>query len=122
MTMNKALMLATVLFFGVAGQAAAQGDACPTRETGEGGKAFNGRTHDYCEAQWSDMVAAKQAGGQTHDRFINLCARKCIGDLGARTVGSQISPLGYGLAAAGMGGVIAGAVGTGASGGFPSSP
>ena len=121
--MKTALTLTAVLMFGMASQAAAEEarttpPACPVRLHDEGKQPFVDRVHNYCEVRWSELVAARQTGGQTHDEFINACARKCAGDLAEKQAGSNLA-----LYAGGAALLVGGAAAAASSGGGkPASP
>ncbi len=111
--MKTSLIAAALLILGSAGQALAA-DAgrlpttCPVRDRGEARAAYGGRAHDYCEVRWRDLVATHRTGGQTHEHYIDVCARKCIGDAytSASLTGGPFV-LGYtAVALAGLGEVV----------------
>lgn len=99
--MNTSLVAAIVVALGSAAQASADG-SCPSRSAGEAASAFRERMHDFCEVKWSALVGTPAAVGQTHDHYINICARRCYGDLGSLTVGKALTVM---TAAAGIGSV-----------------
>ena len=107
-----------VVLLGSATQVFAQ-SACPARGQNEATRLFRDRTHSYCEGRWQALVSARDTGGQSHDQFINVCARKCYGDVGAQVAGSQLAVIG-GIVGAGA---IAGVAAAASSGhGAPASP
>ena len=74
---------------------------------------YAGRRRDYCEVRWRRLVAASATRGETYDRFMDRCERKCAAALSPTII------VGGGLLAGGTaGGLIA------ASGGEdrPASP
>ncbi len=124
--MKTAVWLAVVLIFGLTGEAAAQAandtrSACPARQQGEAKKPYIDRTHNYCETHWSELVAQRQTGGQTHDQFINGCARECTGDLADKQAGNNLALYAAGAALL-VGGATAAALGGKGGGGQPASP
>lgn len=118
--MNKSLIAVVTLLLGAANPVFAESAnvtdaACPTRQQGETVPAFHQRERDYCEANWRTSAAA----GQSHDIAVNVCLRRCYGNLGIQATGTQIG-LVSGLAAVGIGLLIANAVNSGQS--SPASP
>ncbi len=129
--MNKVFVAAFALVLAAAGQAsAAQGavSTCPARQPSEADASFSDRTHSFCEVRWQDLVGNHATAGQTHDEYLNVCVRKCAGDLGAKTAGRQLSQVGGGNTGYILGGLaVAGAIGGGVaassgSSGPPASP
>ena len=116
--MNSSLIAATILLLGVAGQAFADG-ACPLKAVTESAKTYREHTHNYCEANWKAVLGTPAAAGQTHDGFINACARDCYKDLGSETAGNALGAV-SGLAAIGVASYVGSQ--TIANGGNPASP
>jgi hypothetical protein len=120
--MKKSLIIAMVMLLGPAGQAFAAVASCPSRAPDEALKPFRQRTHDYCEIKWGGL--STKPVGETHDTYINICARDCYKVLGraAQNLGSQVAGNQIGLAA-GLAGAAAGLGATLASdNGPPASP
>ena len=59
------------------------------------------RQRGYCEVRWTELVAAHETGGRTHDEFIRTCTTSCQVILAP--VASQLGLLG-GAGAAGLAG------------------
>ena len=117
--MRKALITATVLLLGAAGQAAAAASYCPIRAQGEVDSAYATRARDSCEARWSDMVSRGKTGGRTHDQYVGACSSKCGGAMVSNN--NQLLLVGGGLLAAGAIGGVAAAASSG-SHSAPASP
>jgi hypothetical protein len=106
---NRTLIAAVVLLLGSASQVAVAQTAgvCPVRAQGEADQSFSDRTHGYCEARWSELLAAKQTGGRTHDEYINICSSKCAGAVGSGVTGTQLGLIIGGVALVGAGVAVA---------------
>jgi hypothetical protein len=117
--MNKLLVAAAVWAFGITGPALAAGaPVCPARAPQEDAASYTPKAQSYCEARWSDLVAANKTGQRTHDKFIDSCAAKCVGNGYGAHSGQSLAVVGLGLAAAGG---VAAAAASG-SGSHPASP
>ena len=122
--MRKALITATVLLLGTAGQATAAASFCPVRAQGEVDSSYAARAHDTCEARWSDVASRGTTGGRTHDRYVGACSSKCAGDrvmAGGMGDNNQLLLVGGVLLAAGAIGGVAAAASSG-SHSAPASP
>lgn len=94
---------------------------CPDAGQGSERRTYAGRARDFCEVRWRDPRAARDTAGETHDRFIDRCARRCVAQQGATAPGQLGLILGGVGAAALVGGVAAAAGGHGSSA-PPASP
>ncbi len=91
---------------------------CPREAEEKLRKISNERQRGYCEVRWTEIVAAHETAGRTHDEFIRTCAASCQVILAP--VASQAGLLGGG--AAGAAGLAGGAAAAGGGGARPASP
>jgi hypothetical protein len=71
-----------------------------------------GRTRQYCEIRWGDLVAQSATGEWTHPHYIDVCLHRCrVGEFQASTQPAGLSvPATETLAAAAGVGLAVGAV------------
>jgi hypothetical protein len=117
--MNKAVVVAMMLWLGAAGGAGAAGDRlmCPSLTGAQADAARLDRIHEFCEARWSSLVTARHVGRRTHDDYVNTCTRQCAGKLGAVVTGAELAGVAAGVA--GAVGVVVAAI---PAHGAPASP
>ncbi|HLZ82300.1 MAG TPA: hypothetical protein VKQ54_01955 [Caulobacteraceae bacterium] len=120
----KTLLIAVLLVtMGAAGplraaEAAGDRDVCPDRGPREEARAYGLRAHDYCEARWTRLLAARQTGGQTHDEFVDGCLRRCVTERKA----TSAAPFGWFLGGSLVLGALLGGAAAGGGGGGVNTP